>query len=89
MNVQGAKKRGELSKPALVLAAPLLVLGGVIDFLVNVGPFSLIMLEPPRELTVTARLKRHVTKEGWRGNIARSLGKHVLNPFDPSGDHLD
>lgn len=89
MNVQGAKKKCQLSKPALILATPILIIGGIIDFLVNLGPFSVIMLEFPTQLTVTARLKSHVNEEGWRGNVARSLGKHVLNPFDPTGDHLD
>jgi len=47
-----------------------------------------LLLEFPRETTVTARLKRHAKEQGWRGAVARWVATHLLDAFDPDGRHI-
>jgi len=88
MNLKGARDRGQLTGVAKMVGIPLLASGYVLDFLVNLGPMSVLLFEPPREMTVTARLKRHKYREGWRGRVSRWFAEHLLDPFDPSGRHI-
>jgi len=88
MGLKRARDAGTLSRIAYVLGVPILVAGYLLDFLVNVGPCTLLFLEPPRETTVTARLKRHAKKDTWRGRLARWFAAHLLDAFDPSGRHI-
>jgi len=71
MNLKGARDRGTLTPTAYAIGTPILAIGLVADFAINLVPFSIIFFEPPRETTVTARLKRHVDDDGRRGDIAR------------------
>jgi hypothetical protein len=49
---------------------------------------TLLLLEWPKEMTVTARLKRHnATSTGWRKAVAVWF-EPLLDPYDPSGDHI-
>lgn len=67
---------------------PLLVIGLVLDLIVNVAVMTVILLELPQETTVTARLKRHNRESsGWRKAVAVWF-EPLLDPFDPSGDHI-
>jgi hypothetical protein len=72
-----------------VLCLPFVALSWVVDVLHNVTVFSVVFCEFPRELTVTERLKRHVTKQTLRGKLARWIADTLLNSFDSSGNHLD
>jgi hypothetical protein len=82
MNLKQARDEGLLNKTALTLGYPILVIGYLLDALVNVSVMTLLFLEIPQELTVTSRLKRHInTGSGWRLNLA-SWFKPLLNPFD-------
>jgi hypothetical protein len=88
MCLKRARDAGVLSKTALYLGMPVLVLGLLIDLFCNVL-LSLVLLELPREVTVTARLKRHKYHgTGWRKSFAIAFGDHLLDDFDPSGMHL-
>jgi hypothetical protein len=88
MNLKRAQDAGLLHKSARVLGTPLLLAGYVLDTLVNWGVLTLVLLELPRETTVTARLKRHIkTGAGWRLAVARWFIP-LLDPFDPSGRHI-
>ena len=52
--------------------------------------FSVLLLTVPRELTLTAMLKRlQITyaEGGWRGVAAAWVCAKLLNQFDPSGKH--
>ena len=90
MNLYRAKKAKTISWPALMLGYPILIIGALLDLLVNVLIMSLVFLEPPRELLVTQRLARHIkTAKGWRAKLAYLICHHLLNAFDPSGDHCD
>lgn len=88
MGLSRAKKAGQLHKTAMVLGYPVLIVGYLLDAFVNVFVLTLILLEIPQELTVTARLKRHIkTSHGWRLSVARWFIP-LLDPFDPSGFHV-
>ncbi len=88
MALARARDTGTLGPIAYKLGVPILVVGYLLDFIVNVGPCTLLFLEPPRETTVTARLKRHKYDAGFRGRIARWMAAHLLDAFDPSGRHI-
>lgn len=88
MNLKRAKDAGLLNKTTYALGLPVLVIGLLLDLLINVLVMSLVLWEIPRELTVTARLKRHhKTSTGWRLAVVRWF-EGILDPFDPSGDHV-
>lgn len=89
MNLKRAKDAGTIGRFALWLGYPILFAGLVLDLLVNVM-LSLVFFDLPREMTVTARLKRYVRTEpaGWRGIAAQWFATHLLDTFDPSGKHV-
>ena len=88
MNLSRAKKEGLLSKTALVLGIPVLIVGLIIDFIVNVILMTVLFLELPSEGTVSARLKRHNrTGTGWRKKLAAWF-EPIFDPYDPKGDHI-
>lgn len=88
MNLRRAKHAGLLTRTAYVMGLPMLGVGLVLDFLVNAVPMTLILLELPREWTVSARLKRHnLHSTGWRKSVALWF-EPLLDPFDHTGDHI-
>ena len=88
MNLKRVKDAGLISPLALTLGYPVLFIGYLLDVLVNITVLTLVLLELPKELTVTARLKRHNrTSTGWRKSVAVWF-EPLLDPFDPSGDHI-
>ena len=88
MNLSRAKKAGQLSKTALILGTPVLIGGYIVDVIVNIFVMSIVLLELPQELTVSARLKRH-HKESTNWRLAVVLWfEPLLDPYDPSGDHI-
>ena len=88
MTLKRARDAKLLTKTATAFGIPVLVVGLLLDFLANVFVMSLMLLELPRETTVTARLKRHNKEStGWRLAIVRWT-EPLLDPFDPSGDHI-
>lgn len=88
MNLKRVKAEGKLSKFANALGTPVLIVGLILDFIVNVFVFSLILLELPKEITVTARLRRHNKESAnWRKSVTTWI-EPLLDPFDPSGDHI-
>lgn len=89
MNIIRAHDEGKLNGLLWVLSLPLVIVGLLIDFLHQVTLFNLIFWDWPRDLTVTARLKRHIRDTTFRGHIARFLCVYVLSPFDHTGNHCD
>lgn len=88
MNIKRVRDMGKLTKLGMAFGYPTLIIGLVLDLLVNVFVMTLILLELPRELTVTARLKRHNREStGWRLAVVKFF-EPVLDPLDPSGDHV-
>lgn len=89
MNLKRVKDAGKLGKVALVLGTPVLVVGLVLDLLVNVLVMTVLLLEIPQETTVTARLKRHKREStGWRLRVTNWFASELLDHFDPSGTHI-
>jgi hypothetical protein len=88
MNLRRAREAGRLTRPALVLAAPLLLVGFIGDVLINLVLATLVFVDRPREWTVSARLSRYLPRDDWRARVAMWIALHLLDPFDPSGRHL-
>lgn len=59
------------------------------DAAVNIAVASVLFLELPHELTVTARLTRHIEQRPthWRGKLSMWIAVNLLDAFDPSGVH--
>lgn len=87
MNLKRVRDAGKLSKFAEVLGYPVLFTGLLLDFIANVFVVSVILLEIPQEMTVTSRFKRHNAAGGWRKKVV-AVFEPILDPFDPSGDHV-
>lgn len=87
MNLSQAKNKGTLSKVAKFFGTPVLFIGLLVDLLCNIL-LSVVFLDIPRELTVTARLKRYSKGSGWRKSAALRLADDMLDDFDPSGKHI-
>jgi hypothetical protein len=88
MNFVRARDAGTLPPIALRIGYPLLLIGYLMDFLVNVLVVSVILLEVPREWLVTARLSRHIkTESGWRKSVSTWVCKNLLDWADPKGCH--
>jgi len=89
MSLKRARDAGTLRPVARAFGTPVLLLGLLIDFLVNVTVMSFLLLELPRERTVTARLTRHCCADSWRGRFSHWFCTELLDAFDPSGRHCD
>ena len=88
MNIKRVRDAGKLTWVGKVLGYPTLVIGLVLDLFVNLTLMTIVLLELPRELTVTSRLKRHHKEStGWRLAVVKFF-EPVLDPLDPSGDHI-
>lgn len=88
MNLKRAAQAGLLNRTTKVLGMPVLIAGYILDCLVNLLLMTLLFVELPQELTVTARLKRHIkTGTGRRLKLALWFVP-ILDPFDPSGRHI-
>jgi hypothetical protein len=88
MNLKRVRDGGKLTTFGKVLGYPTLIIGLALDLAVNVLVMTPLMIELPRELTVTARLKRHhAISTGWRLAVVKFF-EPVLDPLDPSGDHI-
>lgn len=89
MSLYRAYKAGTMPLASKVLGYQLLMIGLVLDVVMNLTLFSLVFVEVPREWLVTDRLKRHIKQSGYRGWLARFICHSLLSPFDPSGNHCD
>ena len=71
-----------------VLSAPFIVIGYLMDAVANLTIASLVFVEFPKEFLVTKRLQRYISVgEGWRFVVADWICNHLLDVFDPSGNH--
>lgn len=90
MHLKRARDNGTLSRPALYLGYPVLLVGYALDVFVQVVVASVVFLDPPRELTLTGRLKRYINTSpagSWREAAAAWMCAHLLDQFDPDGRH--
>lgn len=71
-----------------VLALPYIGIGVLFDVIANVFIASILFMEPPKEFLVTSRLQRYMKNEGGRRRrIALYICDHLLDIFDPRGNH--
>lgn len=88
MGIYRAHLSHRLKGLVLVLSLPFVAIGCTMDVFANMTIASIAFLEPPREWLVTDRLQRHMYKSaGWRFWLAKYICDHLLDVFDPSGDH--
>lgn len=88
MGLYRANLNKRLTPVTKVLAAPFLIVGYFMDVFCNLTLASLVMLEPPHEMLVTQRLKRHMMdNKGWRFKLSLWVCSVLLDPFDPTGHH--
>lgn len=87
MNIKRVSQSGKLTLVGKLLGYPTLLIGVVLDVVVNVLVMTVVLLELPREWTVSGRLERHKDSLGWRSAVAKFI-EPVLDPLDPSGDHI-
>jgi hypothetical protein len=102
MNLLEARRAGTLTKTAERLGMPVALVGYIADVLAQFTVAVIFFVELPKEITVSARVKRWVegppllgylsgppTKglNGWRYSLALWLRVNLLKPFDRSGGH--
>jgi hypothetical protein len=88
MSLKRVYDSGKMARTTYVLGHIVTQFAYIVDVYCNVFLFTLLMWEIPREGLVTDRLIRHhKTSTGWRLKIVLWL-EPLLDPFDPSGDHV-
>jgi len=90
MGLYRAHLSKSLTKSALILAYPAVIVGYLIDIGVNWTIATVIFFEPPISLTdtVSNRLTRYIRGEdGRRKKQALFICHNLLDYFDPSGKH--
>ncbi len=90
MHLKRARDNGTLSRPALYLGYPVLLVGYALDVFVQIVVASVLFMDIPREWTLTGRLKRYLYLEPpgtWREAAAAWMCAHLLDQFDPDGRH--
>lgn len=88
MSLKRARNAGRLHRVAYALGMPILGVGYVLDVFVNLAVGTIVFADPPRELLLTARLKRYKGRDDWRGKVSAFLADVLLDDFDPSGKHV-
>lgn len=89
MNLHRANEAQKLRPVAFALGVPVLLLGYLLDVVLNVLVMTVLFLELPQELTISDRLGRHLrgVRGGWRYQVARWVCSELLDQFDPTGRH--
>lgn len=88
MGVYRLHLKKELKGINFVLAWPIVIVGVILDAVINITLASIIFLDIPREWLTTARLHRYIENEaGWRTKIAKYICDNILDIFDPKGNH--
>lgn len=89
MGLYRAQLQDRLKGVVFALALPAIVAGYVMDIIANIFIASVLFLDPPKEFLVTTRLKRYqkVDPLSWRGRLSFYICEHLLDVFDPKGNH--
>lgn len=89
MGVYRAHLSGRMSKAAYVLGVPWVLLGYMVDIIAQYTIATLYFVDLPKkgEHLVTDRLIRYSAGSGWRKAKADWICTHLLDLFDPRGDH--
>jgi len=85
--IMGLKeRRAQLHPIARAVAYYGLALALALDVALNLTA-SLVLLDLPRELMFTGKLKRLKRGGGWRARLASWICERMLDQFDPDGKH--
>lgn len=87
MRLMQVRDAGHLTIAMKAIGYPALVVGLLLDLIVNTVVATLIFLELPKEWTVSARLTRHSESTGWRQRVAVAIRTALLDNIDPNGVH--
>ena len=88
MGVYRAHLSGRLGTVALILGLPIVIVGILLDALVNIFIATFIFMDLPREFLMTSRMIRYRnTETGWRAKLSQLICDNLLDIFDPSGNH--
>lgn len=88
MRLQMVRDEGKLTKAQKVFGYPALAVGLLLDFSLQVTLASVMFLEVPKELTVSARLWRWSNSgPSWRQKLALAIRTGLLDSIDPRGIH--
>ena len=90
MNLSRCKENNTITKPALYLGYPILLVGYCLDVVINVTILTVLFLDLPSSWTITGRLKDYIYKSPsgkWREKLAVWFCSNLLNSFDPDGKH--
>lgn len=101
MALKRARDAGSLTKVQTYFGYPVLFVGLILDFVINVVLMSIFLIEFPKEWTVSGRLARHTridydetaeAPEGrmdrWRYVFCHAIRSTLLDSIDPKGIHL-
>lgn len=90
MALLAARNNGKLTKSSEVLAVPILVIGWLLDFSLNMASTALF-LDLPQEWLLTIRCDRYLSATNpsgmnrYRQRVARALCQNLLDPFQSGG----
>ena len=93
MNLKRGMEAGRMTPLAKVFGYGLAVPGFLLDIAVNVTVGTVLFLELPhyKRLTLSARMSYHYQpgSTAWRSRLAHWFAANLLDPYDPSGQHID
>lgn len=94
MDIYQAYLLKSIPRPVLPFAYLVLIIGGLVDIVMNFTVFSLFFWEfpqlnpKPREFLLTQRLKRVKNSPiAWKNKLANIICKYILNPFTTNHNH--
>jgi len=91
MALLSARNNGKLTKAATILAYPILIVGWLLDFSLNMVS-TIPFMDLPQEWLLTIRCDRYLSIANpsglnrYRQRVARALCQNLLDPFQ-SGAH--
>ena len=91
MGVKRVRDRGALTKLSYTLSLPILVVGVVVDVLVNQFYMAVICLDFAHLGTVTSRMKgykRNASATAWQKAVSAWIEKHIDDFDDAPGGHI-
>lgn len=93
LHLSGQLKALTISRFTRAMCYSLVAVAYVVDLLAQYTVATLVFLDLPRrgERLVTDRLQRYVAQPGqdWRSAKAHYVCTHLLDLFDPTGDHCN
>lgn len=87
MGFYRARLSGRLKGLTLIMAAPFILVGVLLDVVLQVTLATLVFRDLPRHWLLTSRLQEYSAGHGWRKRWADAICTRLLDPFDPTGDH--